>query len=311
MAYVRAKRFGSTEHYTVASSSTNFNSNNSATLTNTGLYLKDNSGNIVTNVARSNLTLTEAEKSLVAEPVALTFSNGEIDAVYSVNGISSDGVFDITSTGITLNGEHGSSGQVLTSNGSGAPTWQSPNSCDIGPTGPTGVAGLNGGSGPTGMQGQAGETGPTGDAGATGSTGMTGQVGETGSTGMTGQAGVTGPTGAAGSNGGSGPTGMTGHSGATGPTGMTGRAGVTGSTGSTGPTGSAKIMGFSTTFGSALSGTVYFPSYGGTGITAVVVQVNGNINPQPCVVVYDVLTTSFKWTANHAITSLYVIFYYA
>ena len=287
MAYVRAKRFGSTEHYTVASSSTNFNSNNSATLTNTGLCLKDNSGNIVTNVARSNLTLTEAEKSLVAEPVALTFSNGEIDAVYSVNGISSDGVFDITSTGITLNGEHGSSGQVLTSNGSGAPTWQSPNSCDIGPTGPTGVAGLNGGSGPTGMQGQAGETGPTGDAGATGSTGMTGQVGETGS------------------------TGMTGHSGATGPTGMTGRAGVTGSTGSTGPTGSAKIMGFSTTFGSALSGTVYFPSYGGTGITAVVVQVNGNINPQPCVVVYDVLTTSFKWTANHAITSLYVIFYYA
>lgn len=105
----------------------------------------------------------------------------------------------------------------------------------IGPTGPTGPAGV---AGPTGPAGAVGTAGPTGPAGATGPTGPAGVSNIAGPTGPTGPAGVNGPTGPAGA---AGPTGPAGAVGPTGPTGSTGL------TGPTGPTGVASTLPVSTT----------------------------------------------------------------
>ena len=79
----------------------------------------------------------------------------------------------------------GTSGQVLTSQGTNAPIW-------------TTITGIQGPTGATGSQGIQGETGPQGIQGATGSTGATGSQGIQGATGPQGIQGIQGPTGATG-----------------------------------------------------------------------------------------------------------------
>ena len=78
----------------------------------------------------------------------------------------------------------GSSGQVLTTNGSGVFTFTT----KVGETGPQGP------TGPTGPQGAQGIQGVKGDTGETGATGATGAKGDKGDTGDTGAAGADGKT---------------------------------------------------------------------------------------------------------------------
>ena len=119
--------------------------------------------------------------------------------------------------------------------------------CEVGASGPRGIAG------PTGYPGSAvntGATGPTGPPGGpigpqgpTGPPGV-GIIGPTGLDGATGAAGDTGPPGTSntGSIGPTGPVGLQGATGLQGPTGAdgaTGLQGPTGDAGADGPTGSS------------------------------------------------------------------------
>ena len=166
--------------------------------------------------------------------------------------------------------EGGSSGYVLSTDGSGNLSWVVPDSGATGPigaTGPDGPVGATGGTGATGLTGSTGATGLSGivesptppantevlwydtsvpgvdGVGATGATGLEGPVGATGPAGgPTGSTGATGETGATGPAGGpTGATGATGEAGATGATGLVGATGEIGATGETGATGSGLI----------------------------------------------------------------------
>lgn len=150
----------------------------------------------------------------------------------------------------------GEDGQVLTTHGEAAPTWEDPAAGTPGPQGPEGP------QGPQGTQGAQGATGATGPQGQEGlvwrgawnnatvyvvddavSLNGTSYIAVAGNTNSQppsadwntlaakGDAGATGATGA------QGPTGATGATGATGPQGPAGSAGSTGATGSTGPQG--------------------------------------------------------------------------
>lgn len=92
----------------------------------------------------------------------------------------------------------GTSGQALTTDGSGNLFWGN------------GAVGATGATGPTGAQGETGVTGPTGPTGMQGDTGVAGPTGATGPTGFTGATGVTGATGADGAANAWGLTGNTG-----------------------------------------------------------------------------------------------------
>ena len=118
----------------------------------------------------------------------------------------------IETTGLTvavgnLHVSGGSSGYILSTDGSNTLSWISPSS---GATGATGI-------GATGATGVTGATGTSGTNGATGATGTAGVNGATGATGTAGSNGATGATGTAGSNGATGATGTIGSTGATGP----------------------------------------------------------------------------------------------
>ena len=96
----------------------------------------------------------------------------------------------------------GTTGDVLSTDGSGTLSWVSPSS---GPTGATGATGLTGATGATGVTGNDGATGATGNTGSTGATGVTGNIGATGATGTIGSTGATGATGFNGATGATGP----------------------------------------------------------------------------------------------------------
>lgn len=81
----------------------------------------------------------------------------------------------------TLPSADGTSGYLLSTNGSGALSWIA-NSGATGPTGPTGSTGTAGATGPTGVAGTNGSTGSTGNTGPTGPAGATGAVGGGGMT---------------------------------------------------------------------------------------------------------------------------------
>jgi len=145
--------------------------------------------------------------------------------------------------GVNANGTVGTSGQVLTSNGSavywsGNPGYSGSRGF-TGSTGFTGSVGLTGSIGFTGSVGLTGSIGFTGSIGLTGSTGFDGSRGFTGSTGFTGSIGFTGSTGLTGSTGFDGSRGFTGSTGFTGSIGFTGSTGLTGSNGLTGSVGFA------------------------------------------------------------------------
>ncbi|HNW88579.1 MAG TPA: collagen-like protein, partial [Bacteroidales bacterium] len=124
---------------------------------------------------------------------------------------------DINFTGaVYVNGNPGTAGQYLKSNGTASPTWVSP---PLGPTGATGATGPNG------------AVGANGNTGATGATGANGAVGANGASGKTGATGATGANGAVGANGNTGATGATGANGAVGANGASGKTGATGATG--------------------------------------------------------------------------------
>ena len=139
----------------------------------------------------------------------------------------------------------GSSGYVLSTDGSNTLSWIAPSSGATGATGigATGATGVTGATGTAGSNGSTGATGVTGNDGATGATGVTGNDGATGATGASGVNGATGATGTAGTNGATGATGITGNDGATGATGITGNDGATGATGITGNDGSTGATG--------------------------------------------------------------------
>jgi hypothetical protein len=166
-------------------------------------------------------------------------------------------VFTINSSGAHGFGStpsYGTSGQILTSAGSGAvPTWTTPSSFQ-GTTGSQGIQGATGTQGAVGTTGAQGTTGSTGSQGTTGTQGATGSTGSTGSQGTTGSQGATGTQGTAGSNGGTGSQGTTGSTGSQGTTGTQGTQGTSiqglqgvqglqGTTGSTGSTGSQGTTG--------------------------------------------------------------------
>ena len=99
---------------------------------------------------------------------------------------------DNGSGGFTLPQVDGTTGQVLTTNGSGIVTWVDSGAGATGATGPQGTTGDTGATGPTG---DAGATGATGPDGATGVSGLDGATGATGPQGDPGQDGATGATG--------------------------------------------------------------------------------------------------------------------
>jgi hypothetical protein len=162
---------------------------------------------------------------------------------YTIAGIASSTVVNLTNTGDSPNASPGStiaSGSDVSPGGlQGA----------SGPTGPTGPAGASGAQGATGPQGASGPTGSTGPIGVTGATGAAGAAGAVGATGATGAVGA---TGSAGTNGATGATGA-------GVTGATGPAGSSGVTGPTGPAGSAASVGLASARPTATgSGRMYF-----------------------------------------------------
>ena len=191
-----------------------------------------NSGNFSSLTIAGSAVATESYVSSTVPTVTAnnaTYLGGVIAAGYVQNTESrtlsgnltfSGAVTSFTGANVTLssttkiiaNSAFGTTGQVLSSNGTGV-YWSSA----VGPTGYTGSVGSTGGTGPTGPTGPTGYTGSASTvAGPTGPTGPTGSNGTNGGPGPTGSAGPPGPTGAqgpAGSSGGTGPTGPTGPTG--------------------------------------------------------------------------------------------------
>jgi hypothetical protein len=121
--------------------------------------------------------------------------------------------------GLIANGQIGTPGQTLSSNGTVA-YWSDT-------TGYTGSAGTNG------YTGSIGYTGSRGELGYHGSTGFAGSIGYTGSRGELGYHGSTGFAGSVGFTGSQGPLGYHGSTGFAGSVGFTGSIGYTGSWGGT------------------------------------------------------------------------------
>jgi len=140
--------------------------------------------------------------------------------------------------GIIANGNIGTAGQALVSNGT-AVYWGA-GAGTTGFTGSTGNVGFTGSTGNVGFTGSIGVVGYTGSLGAVGYQGSLGAVGYTGSLGLVGYTGSTGFRGSAGFNG---STGFTGSAGITGFTGSIGNVGYNGSTGFTGSLGGVGYQG--------------------------------------------------------------------
>jgi len=190
-------------------------------------------------------------------------ANGNV-GIGTVNpGQKLDVTGNINFTGaLYANGNPGTAGQFLKSNGPASPTWVSP---PLGPTGSTGATGAQGVNGNTGSTGATGAQGANGNTGATGSQGVNGNSGSTGATGATGAIGSSGKTGATGSTGATGAQGVNGN---TGSTGATGAQGVNGNTGSTGATGAQGVNGNTGATGAT----------GATGTTGATGPVGCNVN---------------------------------
>jgi len=165
----------------------------------------------------------------------------------------------------------GSSGQVLSSTGSGL-DWVAPNT---GPQGAQGIQGIQGIQGTYGAQGVQGVQGPLGPQGVQGIQGIQGVAGGTGGTGPTGPQGATGPTGPQGVQGIQGPLGPQGVQGIQGPLGPQGVQGIQGIQGTYGAQGVQGIQGIQGTYGAqGVQGTVggeraaYTSQSGGAASTA-------------------------------------------
>lgn len=110
-----------------------------------------------------------------AEVVQIKVRPGEPDLFLSYFGspeqvflaLSAAGLtIQLVDTAIEINGDYGTAGQVLTSNGAGVPnTWETV----TGTQGPQGAQGPQGTTGATGSQGDAGAQGPQGAQGSQGS----------------------------------------------------------------------------------------------------------------------------------------------
>lgn len=151
----------------------------------------DNSGNSTAITVVGTVTFTQEINNSFGNPQGTIAYDG---SKWQATPIQTTG---LTVPVDTLKISGGTSGYVLSTNGSSALNWITPSS---GPTGATGV-GTAGATGTQGIQGFIGATGPAG----TGSSGS-GGVGATGATGvgLTGATGQTGPAGPSGSGSGSG-----------------------------------------------------------------------------------------------------------
>jgi len=128
----------------------------------------------------------------------------------------------------------------------------------------------------TGIQGATGLTGSTG-IGSTGATGLVGATGSSGIQGSTGLIGTTGATGIQGVVGASGATGATGIQGPLGATGLTGSTGI-GSTGATGPSPILSGVGSPEGVVSAITGSLYINTSGGSNNTLWVKESSPTVN---------------------------------
>ena len=146
---------------------------------------------------------------------------------------------------IIANGSEGTTGQVLSFNGTTI-QWISP---PYGPTGPKGDPGLNGtngadgAQGPPGNDGADGAQGPPGNDGAPGADGAQGPPGNDGAPGADGAQGPPGNDGAPGADGAQGPPGNDGAPGADGAQGPPGNDGADGAQGPPGNDGADGAQG--------------------------------------------------------------------
>lgn len=113
----------------------------------------------------------------------------------------------------------GTSGYVLSTNGSGGLSWVAP---DSGATGVSGFSGYSGRSGYSGFSGISGYSGRSGFSGFSGISGFSGAVGATGGQGIQGISGFSGYSGRSGFSGFSGAVGTSGFSGISGYSGPSG-----------------------------------------------------------------------------------------
>jgi hypothetical protein len=130
-----------------------------------------------------------------------------INATYGA--YNSDTTLQITTDTkyLRVNDSVGTTGQVLTSGGSGSSVFWSSVVGETGPTGPQGNIGPTGPQGANGATGAQGDTGAAGTNGANGDTGPQGPIGDTGPQGIAGLNGATGDTGPQGIQGPTGPAG--------------------------------------------------------------------------------------------------------
>jgi len=127
---------------------------------------------------------------------------------------------------------YGSSGQVLTTNGSGQLSWSNAGTGGgAGTNGTSGTSGQSGSSGTSGVNGTSGQSGSSGTAGVSGSSGTSGQSGSSGTAGVSGSSGTSGQSGTSGTSGQGGSSGQSGSSGTSGQSGSSGSSGTSGSSG--------------------------------------------------------------------------------
>jgi Collagen triple helix repeat (20 copies) len=236
--------------------------------------------------------LPPAQQALTSQTVT-NAAQPNITSVGTLTNLSVSGISNLGSnSNLIITG--GTSGYVLSTNGSGNLSWIVPTS---GATGPAGTNGATGATGSNGTNGATGLTGATGTSGSNGSTGATGTAGTNGATGATGTAGTNGATGATGTAGTNGATGATGINGAAGATGATGTAGTNGATGATGINGATGVTG-----ATGLTGAT--GTQGATGLTGATGAFSGTLTSNLNANTYSIsnvgnITATGNITANN------------
>jgi len=105
------------------------------------------------------------------------------------NGITIQVPTNVTADySLTLPADDGTSGQVLSTDGSGVLSWVTGGSGSSGSSGSSGTSGSSGSSGTSGSSGSSGTSGSSGSSGTSGSSGSSGTSGSSGSSGTSGTA---------------------------------------------------------------------------------------------------------------------------
>ena len=109
------------------------------------------------------------------------------------NGITIQVPTNVTADySLTLPADDGTSGQVLSTDGSGVLSWVTGGSGSSGSSGTSGSSGSSGTSGSSGSSGTSGSSGSSGTSGSSGSSGTSGSSGSSGTSGSSGSSGTSG-----------------------------------------------------------------------------------------------------------------------